>query len=69
MTTLVEVPVTARVREDHFRAYQEEAERRGVTVGALIEQTVNCLLGELEEEENECREALRAALKLEPRSP
>jgi len=58
----VEVPVTARVREEHYRAYGLEAERRGVPVAVLIEQTVNCLLEELEREENECQEVLRAAL-------
>ncbi|MEX2608758.1 MAG: hypothetical protein WEA24_02345 [Gemmatimonadota bacterium] len=62
VSAFVEVPVMARVRQDHYRAYGQEAERRGVSVRELIEQTVNCLLDELEREENECQEALRAAL-------
>lgn len=57
-----EVTVKARVSEEHYRAYQAEARRRGVPVETLVEHTVNCLLEELEQEENECREVLRAPL-------
>lgn len=53
-----EVRVKAKVSEEHFRAYQAEARRRGVPVEQLIQQTVNCLLEELEREEAECREAI-----------
>lgn len=53
-----EVRVKARISADHFRAYQKEARRRGVPVEQLVQQTVNCLLAELEREEAECREAI-----------
>jgi hypothetical protein len=54
-----DLQVNVRVSDEHFRAYQAEARRRGVPVEALIQQTVNCLMEELEAEENECRDALR----------
>ena len=47
------VKVWAEVSEQHFRAYEKEAERRQVTVEELIQQTVNCLLRELEREEED----------------
>ena len=47
------VRVWAELSEDAFHAYEGEARRRGVEVEALVEQTVNCLLQELEREENE----------------
>jgi hypothetical protein len=47
------VQVWAEVKDEHFRAYEKEAKRRGVTVEELVEQTVNCLLRELEREEDE----------------
>ena len=53
-----EVRVKAKVSEEHFRAYQAEARRQGVPVERLVQQTVNCLLAELEQEEAECREAV-----------
>lgn len=46
------VPVLAEVSEQHLRAYQEEARRRGVTPESLVEQTVNVLLREMEHEED-----------------
>ena len=52
-----EVRVKARVSQEHFRAYQAEARRQGVPVEKLVEHTVNCLLEELERDEEECREA------------
>ncbi|MFO7895277.1 MAG: hypothetical protein R6U63_16305 [Longimicrobiales bacterium] len=52
-----EVRVKAKVSEEHFRAYQAEARRRGVPVEQLVQHTVNCLLEELEREEAECPEA------------
>ncbi|MFW5950879.1 MAG: hypothetical protein ACOCVZ_02045 [Gemmatimonadota bacterium] len=57
-----EVTVNARVSDEHYRAYQAEAHRRGVPVETLVEHTVNCLLEELEQEENECRDVLRGHL-------
>ena len=44
------VTVCARVSQEHFHALQEEAARRGVKVEALVEQTVNALIQELEDE-------------------
>jgi hypothetical protein len=52
-----EVRVKAKVSEEHFRAYQAEARRQGVPVEQLVQHTVNCLLEELERDEEECREA------------
>jgi hypothetical protein len=49
------VSVWAEVSDDHFRAYKSEAERRGVAIEDLIQQTVNSLLRELEREEAEDR--------------
>jgi hypothetical protein len=49
------VQVWAELSDQHHRAYECEAKRRGVTVEELVEQTVNCLLRELErDEENGC---------------
>ena len=53
-----EVRVKARVSDEHFRAYQAEARRRGVPVELLVQQTVNCLMEELEREEAEGREVV-----------
>ncbi len=47
------IQVWAEVSERHFQAYEAEAKRRGVSVQELVEQTVNCLLRELEQEEEE----------------
>ncbi len=47
------VQVWAEVSERHLRAYEEEAQRRGVSPESLVEQTVNALLRELEHEEDE----------------
>jgi hypothetical protein len=42
-------------RANHqFRQYQAEARRQGLPVEKLVEQTVNCLLAELEREQEEC---------------
>ncbi|MFQ6098517.1 MAG: hypothetical protein ACE5O2_12395 [Armatimonadota bacterium] len=48
------VRVWAELSDEHYRAYEAEAKRRAVTVEELVEQTVNCLLRELEREEEEC---------------
>lgn len=45
--------VWAELSDDKYVAYEHEAERRGVKVEALVQQTVNSLLHELEEEEKE----------------
>ena len=45
------VSVTAELSDEEYRAYEREASRQGVKVETLVEQTVNCLLHELEEEE------------------
>ena len=41
------------ISDEAFRAYENEARRREVTVESLVEHTVNTLLRELETEENE----------------
>jgi hypothetical protein len=51
-----EVPVKARISEDHLRALQAEARRQGVPVETLVQHTVNCLLRELEREQEQCLE-------------
>jgi hypothetical protein len=47
------VQVWAELSEVHYRAYEAEAKRRGVSAEELVQQTVNILLRELEEEEEE----------------
>ncbi len=47
------VRVWAQLSDEAYHAYEGEARRRGVEVERLVEQTVNCLLQELEREENE----------------
>jgi hypothetical protein len=47
------VRIEAELSETFYRAYEDEARRQGVKVEALIEQTVNCLLRELEREEED----------------
>lgn len=49
------VRVWAEVSDSHFLAYEGEAARQGVPVEDLIQRTVNCLLRELEQEEEEDR--------------
>ncbi|MGD2069572.1 MAG: hypothetical protein PVI57_12925 [Gemmatimonadota bacterium] len=57
------VRVWAEVGDKHFDAYEREARRQGVPVEALIQQTVNCLLRELEsEEETGCVEERAAGV-------
>jgi hypothetical protein len=51
-----EVVVKARISEEHLREYKAEARRQGVSVAMLVEQTVNCLIRELESEQRECPE-------------
>jgi hypothetical protein len=47
------VQVCAELSDKHYRAYESEAKRRGVKVEELVEQTVNCLLRELERDEED----------------
>jgi hypothetical protein len=47
------VQVWAELSDEHYHAYEAEAKRRGVTVEELVQQTVNCLLREMEEEEED----------------
>ncbi len=49
------IQIWAEVSDSHFQAYECEATRQGVPVEDLIQQTVNCLLRELEREEEEDR--------------
>ena len=49
------VQVWAEISDEHYRAYEAEAKRRGVLVSELVEQTVNCLMRELEREEKDDR--------------
>jgi hypothetical protein len=51
-----EILVKATISEEHLRAYEAEARRRGVPVEELVRQTVNCLLRELEREQEDCLE-------------
>jgi predicted DNA binding CopG/RHH family protein len=53
-----EVLVKARISEEHLRAYKAEARRQGVPVAMLVQQTVNCLLQELEREQKQCQEVV-----------
>lgn len=47
------VRVCVDLPEEHYRAFEAEARRRGVSVEALVEQTVQGLIDELEREERE----------------
>jgi hypothetical protein len=48
------VRVWAELSDEHYKAYEAEAKRRGVSVEELIQQTVNCLLREFEQEADDC---------------
>ena len=45
--------IWAKISEAHLRAYESEAQRRGVSVESLVEQTVNQLMRDLERGEQE----------------
>jgi hypothetical protein len=47
------VRVWAEMSDEMFHSYECEAKRQGVEVNTLIQQTVNCLIKELEDEERE----------------
>ncbi|MBI3981844.1 MAG: hypothetical protein HY337_02955 [Gemmatimonadetes bacterium] len=48
---MYKVRVWAELSDAEYHAYECEAVRRGVKVETLVQQTVNCLLHELEEDE------------------
>ena len=50
---MTRVQICIELSEAVHRAYQREAERRGVTVEELVEKTVNTLLEEVAREEEE----------------
>ena len=50
---MTKVRICADMPEDLYRRLCQEAERRGVTVESLVEQTVNGLIEELDQEERE----------------
>jgi len=47
------IQVWAEMSDEAFHRYECEAQRQQVDVGVLVEQTVNCLLKELEREESD----------------
>jgi hypothetical protein len=47
------IRIEAELSDTFYRAYEQEARRQGVRVETLVEQTVNCLLRELEREEED----------------
>jgi len=47
------VNVTAELSDEFFRSYEAEARRQGVQVELLVQQTVNTLLKELEQQEDD----------------
>jgi hypothetical protein len=49
------VQVWAEISDEHYEAYEAEAQRQGVSVCELVEKTVNCLMRELEREEEDDR--------------
>ncbi|MGD8698383.1 MAG: hypothetical protein PVJ43_03780 [Gemmatimonadales bacterium] len=48
------VRVWAELTDEHYKAYEAEAKRRGTSIEELVQHTVNCLLRELEQEEDDC---------------
>ncbi len=47
------VKIEAELSDEFFRAYQREAERKGVKVEELVEKMVNGLIDEVEHEEED----------------
>jgi hypothetical protein len=47
------VQVWAELSDEIYHQYECEARRQGVDLESLVQQTVNCLLEEMEREENE----------------
>ena len=50
---MTKVRICAELPEEFYHRLRDEAERRGVTVESLVEQTVNGLILELEQEERD----------------
>ncbi len=50
---MTKVEIRIELAREIYVGYQREAERRGVTVESLVEQTVNGLLKELQREEED----------------
>ncbi len=50
---MTKIKISIEISEKIYREYEREAERRGVAVEALIEQTVNTLLKEVAREEED----------------
>ncbi len=50
---MTKVQICVDVSEDHFRAYEDQAQRQGVTVESLVRHTLQCLLEDAEREEEE----------------
>jgi hypothetical protein len=48
-----QVAVTVQLSDEMYQAYEGEARRQGVELERLVQQTVNCLVRELEDEEHE----------------
>lgn len=48
-----QIAVMVDLSDEMYQAYEGEARRQGVEVERLVQQTVNCLVRELEEEERE----------------
>jgi len=55
------VLVAAELTDEMYEAYEGEARRQGVKVERLVQQTVNCLIRELDQEERECPKDVRPA--------
>jgi hypothetical protein len=47
------IRVWAELSDEMFHNYECEARRQGVKIDTLVQQTVNCLIKELEDEERE----------------
>jgi hypothetical protein len=47
------IRVWAELSDEMYEQYEGEARRQGVAIEALVQQTVNCLIKELDEEEHE----------------
>ena len=50
---MTKVKICVDVPEDHYRAYEDQAQRQGVTVESLVRQTLQCLLEDAERADEE----------------
>jgi predicted HicB family RNase H-like nuclease len=50
---MTQVKICVDIPEDHYRAYEDQAERQGVSVESLVRQTLQCLLEDAEREGEE----------------